>query len=57
MGIVAQEPMLFDATIRENIAYGDQSRTVPDQDIITAARQANIHEFVSALPNVRYESR
>jgi len=50
MGIVAQEPVLFDKTIRDNIAYGDNSREVPMEEIIAAARDANIHEFVSSLP-------
>ena len=52
MGIVSQEPILFDASIRENIAYGDNSREVPMNEIIEAARKANIHEFISSLPDV-----
>lgn len=52
-GLVSQEPSLFDCTIGENIAYGDNSRTVPMDEIIEAARQANIHEFIVSLPNVK----
>ena len=52
MGIVSQEPILFDATIRENIAYGDNSREVPMNEIIEAARNANIHSFIDSLPEV-----
>ena len=53
MGIVQQEPILFDTSIRENIAYGDNSRDdVPMDEIITAARKANIHEFIASLPDV-----
>ena len=52
MGLVSQEPVLFDATIRENIAYGDNSREVPIQEIIDAARSANIHHFIQELPEV-----
>ena len=53
IGIVSQEPVLFDLTIAENIAYGDNSREIPMDEIIAAARNANIHEFISSLPNVR----
>ncbi|XP_065929444.1 ATP-dependent translocase ABCB1 isoform X3 [Magallana gigas] len=51
IGIVSQEPVLFDCSIAENIAYGDNSREVPMAEIIEAARKANIHEFISSLPN------
>ena len=52
MGIVSQEPILFDAPVSENIAYGDNSRDVPIHEIIDAAKQANIHDFISSLPLV-----
>lgn len=51
-GSVSQEPSLFDRTIAENIAYGDNSRVVDKQEIIEAAKKANIHSFVTALPLV-----
>lgn len=51
-GVVSQEPVLFDRTIRENIAYGDNSRQPTDEEIIFAASQANIHEFIASLPMV-----
>jgi len=50
MGIVSQEPNLFDRTIGQNIAYGDNSREVPQDEIIDAAKNANIHNFISQLP-------
>ena len=53
MGIVSQEPILFDRTIADNIAYGDNSREVPMEDIVAAAEKANIHNFISSLPLVR----
>ena len=60
IGYVGQEPVLFDATIRENIAYGalgnGQQREVSDADILEAAKQANVHEFVSRLPD-GYDTR
>lgn len=52
MAIVAQEPALFDRTIAENIAYGDNSRSVKMEEIIAAAKMANIHSFIAGLPSV-----
>ena len=52
MELVSQEPILFDQTIAENIAYGDNSRDVPMEEIVGAAMRANIHNFISTLPNV-----
>uniref|UniRef100_A0A1B0DGS4 Uncharacterized protein n=1 Tax=Phlebotomus papatasi TaxID=29031 RepID=A0A1B0DGS4_PHLPP len=46
-----QEPVLFDRTIAENIAYGDNSRVVSMEEIIEAAKEAQIHsEFITKLP-------
>ncbi|XP_049765078.1 multidrug resistance protein homolog 49-like [Schistocerca cancellata] len=56
MGIVSQEPVLFDRTIAENIAYGDNSRAVSMDEIMAAAKAANIHTFVASLP-LGYETR
>lgn len=50
IGIVQQEPILFDTSIKDNIAYGDNTREVSEQEIIQAAKQANIHQFISNLP-------
>lgn len=52
LGIVSQEPNLFDRTIAENIAYGDNSRVVTSDEIIEAAKNANIHNFIASLPLV-----
>jgi len=52
IGIVSQEPVLFDCSIRENIEYGDNSRQVTMDEVIAAARMANIHSFVDSLPLV-----
>merc|ERR1711892_173759 len=51
LGIVSQEPVLFDRTIAENIQYGDNQRVVTMEEVIEAARSANIHSFVSSLPS------
>ncbi|KPI95628.1 Multidrug resistance protein 3 [Papilio xuthus] len=50
LGFVQQEPILFDLTIAENIAYGDNSRTPNMEEIIDVAKQANIHNFILSLP-------
>ncbi|RXX88807.1 hypothetical protein DD587_32080, partial [Klebsiella pneumoniae] len=42
LGVVSQEPNLFDRTIAENIAYGANNRTVSMDEIIEAAISANI---------------
>ena len=56
IGTVSQEPVLFNTSIRENIAYGDNSREVEMSDIILAAREANIHDFIMTLPQVPHLS-
>ncbi|CAF4911918.1 unnamed protein product [Rotaria sp. Silwood1] len=48
LGLVSQEPILFDLTIAENIAYGLEN--VSMEHIINAARKANIHQFIEQLP-------
>ena len=49
IGLVQQEPMLFNCTIRENICYGNNEAS--ESEIVEVSREANIHEFVSNLPN------
>ncbi|XP_063180837.1 ATP-dependent translocase ABCB1 [Chroicocephalus ridibundus] len=56
IGIVSQEPMLFDCTIAENIAYGDNTRQVSHEEIVKAAKEANIHSFIDSLPD-KYNTR
>jgi ABC-type multidrug transport system fused ATPase/permease subunit len=48
IGLVLQEPVLFAASIRENIAFGKPEAT--DDEIVAAAKHANAHEFISAFP-------
>lgn len=43
--VVLQEPVLFDASIAENIAYGKRNAT--DQEIVAAAKAASAHDFIS----------
>ena len=48
IGIVQQDVYLFDGTIGENIAYGRPDASL--EEIVDAAKKANIHEFVMSLP-------
>ncbi len=47
IGIVAQDVFIFGGTVKENIAYGDFDAT--DEQIIAAAKLANIHDFIITL--------
>ncbi|KAG5622231.1 hypothetical protein H5410_007449 [Solanum commersonii] len=49
MGLVSQEPVLFNETIRDNIAYSRQGHAT-EEEIIEAAKSANAHNFISSLP-------
>ncbi|WKY07567.1 hypothetical protein Q1695_007212 [Nippostrongylus brasiliensis] len=51
MALVSQEPILFDISIRDNIVYGLPSGSVSDEEIHDAARRANIHKFITELPD------
>ncbi|KAF3456698.1 hypothetical protein FNV43_RR01352 [Rhamnella rubrinervis] len=50
MGLVSQEPVLFNETIRDNIAYGKQG-DVTEEEILSATKAANAHNFISSLPH------
>lgn len=56
IGLVTQEPILFDISIKDNIAYGAISLTeeVTFEQVVRAAKLANVHDFVMNLPEVRY---
>ncbi|KAI3944839.1 hypothetical protein MKW92_002206 [Papaver armeniacum] len=49
MGLVSQEPILFNDTIKANIAYGKQGIT-SEEEILAATKASNAHNFISALP-------
>ncbi|XP_060833712.1 ATP-dependent translocase ABCB1-like isoform X4 [Rhopalosiphum padi] len=49
IGIVSQEPILFNSSVKDNIAYGVVNREVPMNEIIDVAKQANIHNFITTL--------
>ena len=48
IGIVTQQTILFNDTVRGNIAYGDVRRS--DEDVVRAAMAANAHDFIQRLP-------
>ena len=49
IAVISQDPFLFSTTVRENIAFGAPDAT--DEDVEQAARLAQAHDFVAALPN------
>ncbi|EPB78589.1 ABC transporter, ATP-binding protein [Ancylostoma ceylanicum] len=49
ISLVGQEPILFNYSIRENIAYGVENPT--DKEIEDAAKLSNAHSFIAKLPN------
>ncbi len=48
IGLVLQDPLLFSATIRENIAYGRPDAT--EEEVIVAAKAARAHDFITSFP-------
>lgn len=51
ISLVAQEPSLFDGSLRENILLGVDAETTTDQQLYQACRDAEIHEFIMSLPD------
>lgn len=49
IGVVSQEPVLFDTSIVENIRYGKEDATM--EEIHRAAKKANAHDFITRLPH------
>ena len=56
MGLVSQEPVLFNETIRANIAYG-KGGDATEAEIIAAAEMANAHKFISGLQQVNNQEK
>lgn len=54
IGVVSQEPVLFAATIEENIRFGREDAT--REECMVAAKEADAHDFVMKLPQVESES-
>lgn len=55
IGIVSQEPVLFDCSIMDNIKYGDNTQEISMERVLAAAKQAQLHDFVMSLPE-KYET-
>ncbi len=55
IGVVGQEPVLFDTTITENIILGSNQHSIDQKDIELAAIEANAQEFIEKLPK-KYET-
>ena len=49
IGLVSQEPVLFDTTIEENIKFGMPNAT--QEEIEEAAKEANAHDFIMSFPD------
>ena len=49
VALLLQEALVFDATVRENIAYGRPNAT--EEEIVRAAKAADAHEFIAGLPH------
>jgi ABC-type multidrug transport system fused ATPase/permease subunit len=49
IAVISQDPFLFSTTVRENIAFGAAAAT--DEEIESAARLAQAHDFIAELPN------
>ncbi len=49
IGVVQQNPFLFDSTISENILFGNSEAT--EEELIEAAKNANIYDFIMTLPD------
>ncbi|XP_051261014.1 bile salt export pump [Dicentrarchus labrax] len=56
IGIVSQEPVLFDCSIAENIQYGNNTCSVSMEEIIESSKKAYLHDFVMTLPD-KYETQ
>ena len=54
LGLVTQDPVLFDDTIRANIAYG--AKPLVEEEVIAAAKSAAAHDFIMGLPK-GYDTR
>jgi ATP-binding cassette subfamily B (MDR/TAP) protein 1 len=52
IGVVSQEPILFDGTLEENILLGNEHAT--REDVIRCCRMANAYDFVQKLPEGLY---
>lgn len=52
MGMVSQEPLLFNDTVRANIAYGKEDGEATEAELVAATNLSNAHTFISAMDKV-----
>ncbi|KAJ9607762.1 hypothetical protein H2200_007840 [Cladophialophora chaetospira] len=50
IGLVSQEPALYAGSLRDNIMAGVDGRTVTEEDLVRACKEANIYDFIISLP-------
>lgn len=55
IGVVSQEPILFNTSIKNNITYGVKEQ-ITDEEIINVAKMANCHEFIEEFPE-KYDTQ
>jgi ABC-type multidrug transport system fused ATPase/permease subunit len=51
IGVVSQEPVLFNMTIKQNLLMGSVGTDVTEEEIISACMKSNCHSFITQLPN------
>ncbi len=56
VAVVGQDTFLFDDTVRANIAFGRPGEAVTEAEVVAAAKAANAHDFIEALPR-GYDTR
>lgn len=51
IGVVSQEPVLFNTSIKQNLMMGSSNPNISQEEIVTACKKANCHSFIKQLPN------
>lgn len=51
IGVVSQEPVLFNTSIRQNLMMGSSNSNISQDEIVAACKKANCHSFIKQLPN------
>ncbi|MCJ1350668.1 MAG: hypothetical protein MMC33_000649 [Icmadophila ericetorum] len=51
LSLVSQEPTLYQGSIRDNVIFGVEQDSVTDEEIYRACKNAEIHDFITSLPN------
>ncbi|KAG2198260.1 hypothetical protein INT47_004344 [Mucor saturninus] len=51
IGVVSQEPVLFNTSIKQNLMMGSSNSNISQEEIVAACKKANCHSFIKQLPN------